>query len=208
VTGNLLSFTGYLVLPSVGSLSAVGLAAAAAGVGQRCFLAAVIPTVNSLVPEADRREVFARRYQVLNATLALGSLVAGAVITASSRDVIPWLFVVSAIGYLPIAWALLRARTAARSCEQAQAAAQPHSTAFPLALLIKASLAVSLFQFGVYLFGYSQFEATAPLATDKLMHIGLGWISVLIAVNVAVIVAAQKWVPGRSSATPRWSACG
>jgi hypothetical protein len=55
VTGNLLSFTGYLVLPSVGSLSAVGLAAAAAGAGQRCFLAAVIPIVNSLVPEADRR---------------------------------------------------------------------------------------------------------------------------------------------------------
>jgi hypothetical protein len=55
-------------------------------------------------------------------------------------------------------------------------------------------LAVSLFQFGVYLFGYSQFEATAPLVTDKLMHIGLGWISVLIAVNVAVIVTAQKWV--------------
>jgi MFS family permease len=26
------------------------------------------------------------------------------------------------------------------------------------------------------------------------MHIGLGWISVLIAVNVAVIVTAQKWV--------------
>jgi hypothetical protein len=31
---------------------------------------------------------------------------------------------------------------------------------------------VSLFQFGVYLFGYSQFEATAPLVTDRLMHIG------------------------------------
>ena len=55
-------------------------------------------------------------------------------------------------------------------------------------------MAVSLFQFGVYLFGYSQFEATAPLVTDKLMHTGLGWISVLIAVNVAVIVTAQQRV--------------
>ena len=53
---------------------------------------------------------------------------------------------------------------------------------------------MSLFQFGVYMFGYGQFEATAPLVADKLMHIGLGWISVLVAVNVAVIVAAQKWV--------------
>ena len=71
VTGNLLSFSGYLLLPSVGSLSAVGLAAAANGVGQGCFLAAVIPIVNSLVSQTDRRRVFARRYQVLNATLAL-----------------------------------------------------------------------------------------------------------------------------------------
>jgi MFS family permease len=194
LTGNLLSFIGYLLLPSVGSLPAVGLAAIANGAGQGCFLAAVIPIVNSLVPEADRRRVFARRYQVLNATLALGSLVAGAAITASSRGVIPWLFVVNAIGYLPIAWALLRARTTARASEQAQAAERPRSTAFPMALLLKASLAVSLFQFGVYLFGYSQFEATVPLVADKLMHTGLGWISLLIAVNVAVIVTAQRWV--------------
>jgi Major Facilitator Superfamily len=207
VIGNLLSFAGYLLLPSVGSLSAVGLAAAANGAGQGCFLAAVIPIVNSLVPEADRRQVFARRYQVLNATLALGSLVAGAAISASSRDVIPWLFVVNAIGYLPIAWALLRARTAATASEQAQAAERPPSTAFPVAQLLKASLAVSLFQFGVYLFGYSQFEATAPLVTDKLMHIGLGWISVLIAVNVAVIVTAQKWVTRLlEPSTAGWSA--
>jgi hypothetical protein len=193
LTGNLLSFAGYLLLPAVGSLSAVGLAAAANGAGQGCFLAAIIPIVNSLVPEADRRRIFARRYQVLNATLALGSLVAGAAITTSSRAVIPWLFVANAIGYLPVAWALLRARTEAGAGEQLQTA-QPHGTAFPVALLLKASLAVSLFQFGVYLFGYSQFEATAPLVTDKLMHVGLGWISVVIAVNVAVIVIAQSRV--------------
>jgi uncharacterized membrane protein len=80
---------------------------------------------------------------------SLGSLVAGAAITALSRHVIPWLFVVTALGYLPIAWALFRARTVARACEQAQAAQRPRSTAFPVALLLKASLAVSLFQFGV-----------------------------------------------------------
>lgn len=120
------------------------------------------------MPEADRRQVFARRYQVLNATLARGSLVAGAAIAASSRSVIPWLFVVTALGYLPIAWALLRARKVARAGEQAQAAQRPRSTAFPVALLLKASLAVSLFQFGEYLFGYRQFEAAGPPFTDKL----------------------------------------
>ncbi|HET7667814.1 MAG TPA: hypothetical protein VFK56_17445 [Mycobacterium sp.] len=194
VIGTLLSFTGYVLMPSVGSLSAVGVAAAATGAGQGCFLAAVIPIVNSLVSEADRRQVFARRYQVLNATLALGSLVAGAAITALSRQVIPWLFVMTALGYLPLAWALLKARAVADTGEPAQTARRSRRTAFPVALLLKASLPVSLFQFGVYLLGYSQFEATAPLVTDKLMHTGLGWISVLIAVNVMVIVTAQKRV--------------
>src|SRR5258705_4896634 len=85
VIGNLLSFAGYLLLPSVGSLSAVGLAAAANGAGQGCFLAAVIPIVNSLVPEADRRQGFARRHQVLHAALALGPLLAGAAVPPAPR---------------------------------------------------------------------------------------------------------------------------
>jgi MFS family permease len=194
VTGNLLSVAGYLVLPAAGSLPVVGLAAVAGGAGQGCFLAAVIPIMSSLVSEADRRRMFARRYQVLNATLALGSLAAGVVTTALSRDAIPHLFLINAIGYLPIAATLLLTRKASAAAEQARAAEQPGDTAFPVALLLKASFAVALFQFGVYLFGYSQFEATAPLVAYKLMHTDLGWIPVLITVNVAVIVAAQHWV--------------
>ena len=37
-------------------------------------------------------------------------------------------------------------------------------------------------------------EADGAVAVDKLMHIGLGWVSVRIAVNVAVIVAVAEVV--------------
>ena len=61
---------------------------------------------------------------------------------------IPWLFVVNAIGYVPTAWALLNARTNAPADEQAQDEERPGSTSFAVALLVKASLGMSLFQFG------------------------------------------------------------
>jgi MFS family permease len=199
VTGNLLSCIGYLVLSMVSDTPMVFAAAVANGAGQGCFLAAIIPIVNSLVAERDRRRVFARRYQVLNATLAAGSLVAGLAVTALSRDAILYLIVVNAIGYVPIAATLIRYRGAVRVGEQARAGAADGDVAtgeagsgMPVALLLKAALAVTAFQLGVYLFGYSQFEATMPLVVDKLMHVGLTWVPVLIAVNVAVIVLAQS----------------
>ena len=61
---------------------------------------------------------------------------------------IPWLFVVNAIGYVPTASALLNARTDAPADKQAQDEERPGSTSFAVALLVKASLGMSLFQFG------------------------------------------------------------
>jgi hypothetical protein len=87
----------------------------------------VILIVNSLVPEADRINVFAHRNQVLNATPAAGSLAAGVAIIAPWGDGIPWLLVVNAIGYVPTAWALLNARTDAPADEQAQDEERPDS---------------------------------------------------------------------------------
>ena len=52
--------------------------------GAGCFPAAVIPIINSLVPEADRLNVLARR-KVLNAAPAAGSLAAGVAIIALWR---------------------------------------------------------------------------------------------------------------------------
>lgn len=196
VLGCLLSFTGYLVLPAVASLPLLGVAAVANGAGQGAFLAAVIPIMNSLVDERHRRRLFARRYQVLNATLASGSMVAGLVVTALSRDVIPYLFVVNAVGYLPIAatLALTRKMQGAAQRERSEREAEAARASLSVAGLVKASLAVTLFQLGAYLLGYSQFEATVPLVVDKLMRVGLGWVSVVLTVNVAVIVLAQDLV--------------
>jgi hypothetical protein len=194
VLGNLMSCTGYLILAMVHSLTLVGVAAAANGMGQGCFMAAIIPIINSLVSEGDRRQVFARRYQVLNATLAAGTLVAGLITALLSERVIHSLILVNAAGYLPIAAILVRYRTTAAASERARSEQQAEAgtPGSSLTALLKAAAAVILFQLGVYLFGFSQFEATMPLVTDKLMHAGLGWISIVIAINVVVIVVMQS----------------
>jgi MFS family permease len=204
VFGNLLSCGGFLVLAavdSVGGMPLVVTAGLANGAGMGCFLAAIIPIVNSLVDDEDRRRIFARRYQVLNATLASGSLVAGLLVVAMSREAIRYLMLVNALGYLPLAATLLwhrrltRARELARRDRTATGDDGSRGPArMPIALLLKASLAVSLVQLGVFLFGYSQFEVTMPLVADDLLRVSLGWVSVLIAVNVCVIVVAQSLV--------------
>ena len=193
LTGNALSALGYLLLPQVTSLPAAAAAAAAVGAGQGCFLAAVIPIMNSLVPESDTRRMFALRYQVLNATLAAGSLAAGGLTALFSPDVIRYLFYVNAVGYLPIAFALLFTRRAAEAGAAAKAADAPEATTGtpPLATLLRATIGVVAFELAIALFAYSQFESTAPLVAFRLMDAQLGWIPVMIAVNVAVVVLAQ-----------------
>jgi hypothetical protein len=207
VFGNLLSCAGFLALAGVGPLGGmplVGFAGVANGAGWGCFLAAIIPIVNSLVAERDRRRIFGRRYQVLNGTLAGGSLLAGLLVVALSRDAIRYLMVVNALGYLPLVATLLRYRRLARAEERARIGGSPAGARMPVALLLKAALAASLVHLGLYLFGFSQFEVTMPLVTDQLLAVSLGWVSVLIAVNVLVIATAQplvtRWLSARSEA--------
>jgi len=188
VAGTVTSMVGYLVLASAGSMPTVVVAGIANGAGHGCFLAAIIPIINGLVDGQDRREVFARRYQVLNATLAAGSLVAGLAVTALSRDFLRTLFVVNAIGYVPIAAVLLTTR---RRTETLTVVDRPEGTALALGQLLRRAAGPTVFQFGAFLFGYSQFEATVPLVADTLLGVDLWWVSVLIALNVGVIVVAQ-----------------
>ncbi|MDJ0381541.1 MFS transporter [Streptomyces sp. G-G2] len=195
--------TGATTLPEAGAAALLG------GAGQGAFMAAIIPIVNSLVPPEERRAVFARRYQILNATLAGGSLVAGLFLAVFSREAITWLLLVNAAGYLPVALVLALARkvpgiadtaapdtaapgTAAPDGAATEADRPAPAPAFGTGMLIRASLTAALFQFGAYLFGFSQFEATAPLVADQLMDTGIGWISVMLTVNVVVIVACQR----------------
>lgn len=195
VAGNALSAAGYLLLPAVSSLPAAALAAVAVGAGQGCFLAAVIPIVSSLVPESETRRIFALRYQVLNATFALGSLAAGALTALLSRAVIPYFFIVCAVAYLPVAAALLLTRGASEAGQAARraerAAAGDDGRPMPLVMLLRATIGVVLFEVVVALFAFAQFESTAPLVAHRLMDIGLAWIPALIAVNVTVVVLAQ-----------------
>lgn len=196
VSGTALSIAGYTIMPFVGSNPMVALAALAVGGGQACFLAAVIPTLSSLIDESERRQVFARRYQVLNGTLALGALTAGTMTAVLSREVLPYLFALTAIGYLPITVVQLTIRklVSDRSCAAALEHPRDNGKSLSGAALLKSCAFVSLFQFGVFLIGFSQFESTAPLAADKLLGTGLVWIAVMLGVNTAVIVLAQDHV--------------
>ncbi|WP_329208548.1 MFS transporter [Streptomyces sp. NBC_00683] len=215
ITGLLLWLSCFLLLTQGHNLVTAGAAAVLGGAGQGCFMAAIIPIVNSLVPPQERRQVFARRYQILNATLAAGSLLAGLVLTVFSRDAITWLLIANALGYLPVALALGLARKVPEIAEPTETAGTSETTeasetaetadaepagkstgaaahALGTGMLIKAALGAALFQFGAYLIGYSQFEATAPLVADHLMDTGIGWISVMLTLNVVVIVSLQR----------------
>lgn len=203
LTGNALSAFGYLLLFSVGSLPAAAVAAAAVGAGQGCFMAAVIPIMNAMVPESETRRMFALRYQVLNATLAAGSLAAGGITALLSQEAIQYLFLVNAAGYVPIALALVWTRRASEAGSEAKAERESDGT-LPFGGLLRATLGVVLFELAIALFAYSQFESVAPLTAHKLMDAELGWIPIMIAVNVAVLVLAQplvtRWLERLSNA--------
>jgi MFS family permease len=190
VLGTLLWFVGYFGLFVAGSYPTVIAAGLAIGVGQGSFLAAIIPIVNSLVNAEERRRVFARRYAVLNGTLALGSLVAAGLTLALPRTVIPYLFLANAVGMLPVTVAIL----AVRKHLPASPATETESPATSVGQLWRITLSAAVFQLAVYLFGLSQFEATAPLVSVNLMAMGLSTVSLLLIVDVGVIASCQSLV--------------
>jgi predicted MFS family arabinose efflux permease len=160
-----------------------------------------VPVLNSLTPQERRRSVFARRYRAINVGLGLGAVAAGLTTGILTTSAVPWLFVCNALSYLPLTYAFHRVRAR----ERQDAAPRPTDTGpgekQPAAgsggrwkwLGAAGALAV-LFQLGAYLFGHSQFEATAPLVAVRLMGIGLGTVSGLLLVNTVVVALGQTWV--------------
>lgn len=209
VLGTLLWCVGYLMMPAASAYLVVAMAGLTIGAGQGCFMAAVIPILNALVEPGQRRQMFALRFAVLNATLAGGSLVAGMITVLVSRAAIPYLFVANAIGMLPVTWVLLASRrhtdrqpapSSPAPVSPAPVSPAPVSPApvsaqpLPVWALVRISLPVMLFQLTAFLLGFSQFEATSPLVTERLMHMGLLTVSTMLAVNVGVIVVFQRVV--------------
>ena len=205
VLGTALWFVGYLTLFFVASYPMVIAAGVAIGVGQGCFLAAIMPIVNALVTPEERRRVFARRYAVLNATLAAGSLAAGVLTLTLPRTVIPYLFLANGVGILPLALAMLAVRRHLPAAPADEPASIEERRQAPAIELWRLALPAALFQLAVFLFGLSQFEATAPLVSEKLMRMGLSTVSVLLIVNVVVIVSMQRrmtrWLEKRPELT-------
>ncbi|OLT48755.1 MFS transporter [Saccharomonospora sp. CUA-673] len=191
VLGTLLWFAGYASLPWADVHAGAASSAVLIGAGQGCFMAAVIPLINGLVTEDERRAVFARRYAVLNVTLALGSLTAGLLTVGLPRSVIGWFFVANAVAILPMAVAIA---VAGRHLPTRAKRPTPRGTPGELGFrkLWALALPPAAFQLSVYLFGFSQFEATSPLVADGLMGMGLFVVSLMLVVNVATIVVAQS----------------
>jgi len=210
VLGTVLWFAGYLLLPAAATQPVVVLAGLMIGAGQGCFMAAIIPLVNALVTAEERRSVFARRYAVLNVTLALGSLAAGVLTLVLPRSVIPWFFVANAVGILPMTLAIVVAGRHVPAEEGTKDGGRESTGALPALGLWKLAMPAAAFQLAVYLFGYSQFEATAPLVTEKLMGMELFTVSIMLVLNVLVIVACQRPITRRLEKHPettglRWT---
>lgn len=206
--GAVSSVIGCLTLSEATILPLALLAATCNGVGQGCFMAAIVPLLNGKIPPDQRRRVFAHRYQVQNLTLALGALIAGAAATWLGRSVLPWLFVAQAVGILPLGtvllWGALRARdhngTAARPDNVTVGTARTASgQGVPVRALVAMAGPAALFQLGAFAFGFSQLEATVPLVLDRLLGARLFIVSAMVALNVVVILAAQGVITGRLS---------
>jgi hypothetical protein len=195
VVGVVLWVAGYSALFAVATPPQVCAAGIAVGTGQGAFLAAIIPIVSSLVSSEDRRSVFARRFAVLNGTLAAGSLVAGLLTTFLGRSVIPYFFLASGIGMLPVGLVVIATRRATGQLdtnEHAQTAGSARGARLPARALLTIAGPAAGLQLAAYLFGFSQFEATVPLVSVDLMHMPLFVVSVVLVVNIAVIVLAQR----------------
>jgi Arabinose efflux permease len=191
VLGTLLWLAGYLTVPMVGTLPTAIAAGVAVGAGQGGFMAAIIPLINGLITADERRQVFARRYAVLNATLAGGSLLSGLLTLVLPRTIIPYFFLANAVGILPLTAAiwLVRRHAAGPSASQGDDTAAPP---LPVLGLWKVMLPVALFQLTAALFAFSQFDATAPLVSTRLMHMPLFMVSLMLFVDVIVVVIGQR----------------
>ncbi|MFI2372384.1 MFS transporter [Streptomyces sp. NPDC018833] len=207
LAGTLMLAVGFLGTAAAGSLATLLAAVPFIGCGQGCLLVAMVPVLNSLTPQEQRRSVFARRYRAINVGLGLGAVVAGLTTGFFATSAVPWLFVCNALSYLPLTYAFHRVRARERreaagatGAERAAQFTRPEAKERWSAAggrwkwLGAAGAFAVLFQLGAYLFGHSQFEATAPLVAVQLMGIGLGTVSALLLVNTAVVALGQTWV--------------
>lgn len=201
ILGNALSLAGYASVVAVHAKPVAVIAGVLVGMGQGAFMAAIVPTVNSLIHEADRREVFAKRYAVLAGTLAGGAMVTGLLTTVIPAErLLTWLFPLTAAGYVPLMLAQYQVRKHVRdarpSSDQTRTVGAHVNTWSPLKLLRVCAWIIT-FQLVAYLIGFSQIESGVPLTVDQLLDIPLVWISVMLGVNALSIVLFQGTVTRR-----------
>ncbi|HEV2376046.1 MAG TPA: MFS transporter [Streptosporangiaceae bacterium] len=186
--GSTLAAVSYASVAFVHGEPAMLAAAVGIGLGRAAATAGNAPLIRALAPPEQTRAAFGRWYRAMNIGLGLGTL-AGSLLTATfSSPVLAPLFIVNGVSFVPLATFLVRHRHAGRS------RATPGDRADRLSFLslVRSAATVTGVQFAVYLFAYSQLEATTPLVANKLMGQGLSFVALVIAVNTVALVALQK----------------
>lgn len=200
----------YASLGTTQGLVPILLVAVAAGVGRGTFSAGSSPFIAQLVPEDQRRDAFGRRYRAMNLGLGIGLLSASVLLTALSPTLVPALFVVNGLSYVPIAWFMIRHRGVAVDGTSAP-------TGLSFRRLLRWVGLICVAQFGIFVLGYSQLDSTVPLVATRLSQTSLGFVPLIVVANTVGVILLQKpitkwlgrWSPqrGMQVAVAFWFGC-
>lgn len=198
-TGYLILGAGYALLATARELMAVLLIAFIVGVGRGTSAGGVPAWMRRVLGTNELRDVFARRYRALNFGLGIGLLAATVSLSILDTSIIPLLFVLNGLTFVPISLFLLRRRGSASD-------PGPSSpTVMRVRQLLRLAGPICIVDFCVFAFAYSQFDSALPLTAVRLQHSAVGFVSAVVAVNTVAVVVLQRpvsivlerWLPGR-----------
>ena len=167
----------FVALPAASGLGTELAVAFVIGVGRGVAAAGSSPFTAQLARPVQRRAAFARQSRAMNVGLGLGALAASVLVAAFPLRAMPVIFVVNGLTFLPIA--IFMVRRAGTCAQQPTTGPRPGSPRNGGLLVLAGP--VTVIQFAVSFFGYSQFEATTPLVAHRLSGGSLGFVSVVVA---------------------------
>lgn len=194
--GGVCSVIGYLSFPAIRTSEWAVALGVVNGAGQALFVTMVMPILATLTDESERRATFAFRNQVVNASLASGSVVGGLFVGSWGKVVIPYLFIATAAAHLPILWYLSQRVQDMRPPEHDDREPIPSRQAPITRATLRLLAAPVAFNFAVSILVFSQLETSVPLVVDRLSDLDVGWVPVILAVNLATIVFLQGPLTG------------
>jgi len=183
----------YAALGVVSSLPLILAIAACTGVGRGLSSAGIAPFIGQLVPAEQRRDAFARRYRAMNIGIGVGSLSASLLMLSVARGAMWVLMILNGLSFLPIAGFMAANRVSLKPAESdVPEAKRAGASRISVLRLLRLAGPIAIVQLLVNTLGYSQFESTTPLVAHRLSGAGLGFVSLIVAVNTAAVVVVQR----------------